>query len=565
MVILRQIPYGEANFETIRKENWIYVDKTMYIEKLEQNPDRKKTIYLRPRRFGKSLFASMLTNYYSVDTANKFETLFKGLYIYDNPTPNKNNYYVLNFNFSGMTIVGDNIVEKGKSEFCNKVRNAIKSFINKYELKLEAKGDSAAQILDNLLVDFQGLKLNNKIYIIIDEYDNFTNAILKGDAKDFLDLVNRNGYVRAFYEVIKEKIETGPVERFFATGVMPVTLDNLTSGFNIATNLTTNPEFTSMIGFTHEEVKKLVKEVTPENENKVYEDLKANYDGYRFSEESEEKTFNSTLVMYYLSNYSRTKKAPKDLMDVNMNTSGDKIQRIVELVNPEENYKAVEQIILNNKVEGTLKQVVLDKEYLADDLLTMLFHLGYITISNVGVDIEFSIPNYITSTIYSEYLANLLTEDEKFNINTMQIKNAIKTFAKYGDITPVVEIVKEFLTHSSTRDLENFNEKTLKYVFAMFLSLSTQYEVYGEFPAVQGFADILVRKTSSSMATYEAVIELKYLSKQNAKKVSKKKLIKEAKAQLERYVEDKRLKQRENLKKYVIIFTGFEDVVLEEI
>ena len=562
---MRQIPYGEANFETIRKENWIYVDKTMYIEKLEQNPDRRKAIYLRPRRFGKSLFTSMLTNYYSVDTANKFETLFKGLYIYDNPTPNKNNYYVLNFNFSGMTIVGDNIVEKGKSEFCNKVRNAIKSFINKYELKLEAKGDSAAQILDNLLVDFQGLKLNNKIYIIIDEYDNFTNAILKGDAKDFLDLVNRNGYVRAFYEVIKEKIETGPVERFFATGVMPVTLDNLTSGFNIATNLTTNPEFTSMIGFTHEEVKKLVKEVTPENENKVYEDLKANYDGYRFSEESEEKTFNSTLVMYYLSNYSRTKKAPKDLMDVNMNTSGDKIQRIVELVNPEENYKAVEQIILNNKVEGTLKQVVLDKEYLSDDLLTMLFHLGYITISNVGVDIEFSIPNYITSTIYSEYLANLLTEDEKFNINTMQIKNAIKTFAKYGDITPVVEIVKEFLTHSSTRDLENFNEKTLKYVFAMFLSLSTQYEVYGEFPAVQGFADILVRKTSSSMATYEAVIELKYLSKQNAKKVSKKKLIKEAKAQLERYVEDKRLKQRENLKKYVIIFTGFEDVVLEEI
>lgn len=562
---MKQIPYGEANFETIRKENALYVDKTMYIQKLEESLNRKKTIYLRPRRFGKSLFTSMLTNYYSVDTADKFEELFKGLYIYDNPTPNKNNYYVLNFNFSGMTIVGDSIIQKGEEAFNNKVKNGIEDFINRYKLNIKVRGNEASVALANLLTDFKNLDLSNKIYIIIDEYDNFTNAILKGDAKDFLDLVNRNGYVRAFYEVIKEKIETGPVERFFATGVMPVTLDSLTSGFNIATNLTTDPEFTSMIGFTHEEVKKLVEEVAPENADMVYEDLKANYDGYRFSKLSEEKTFNSTLVMYYLSNYSRTKRAPEDLMDVNMNTSGDKIKRIVELVKPEENYKVVEQIILNNKVEGTLKQIVLDKEYLADDLLTMLFHLGYITISNVGVDIEFSIPNYITSTIYSEYLANLLTEDEKFNINTMQIKTAIKTFAKYGDISQIVEIVKEFLTHSSTRDLENFNEKTLKYVFAMFLSLTTQYEVYGEFPAGQGFADLLVQKTSSSRAIYEAVIELKYISKQNAKKVSKKKLIKEAKEQLEKYMQDKRLNQRENLKKYVIVFAGFEDAVVEEL
>ncbi|MBO5349266.1 MAG: AAA family ATPase [Clostridia bacterium] len=563
---MRQIPYGEANFEAIIKENCIYVDKTMYIEKLEANPNRRKTIYLRPRRFGKSLFTSMLTNYYSVDTANKFENLFKGLYIYENPTPNKNNYYVLNFNFSGMTIMGNNINEEGKSEFCNKVRNGIKSFINKYNLKLEAKGDSPAQILDNLLVDFQGLNLNNKIYIIVDEYDNFTNAILKGDAQDFLELVNRNGYVRAFYEVIKEKLEIGTIERFFATGVMPVTLDNLTSGFNIATNLSTNPEFASMIGFTHEEVKEIVKEVVPEYDvEKVYEDLKSNYDGYRFSEESEEKTFNSTLVMYYLSNYSTNKKAPRELMDVNMNTSGDKIQRMVELVNPEKNYKLIEQILLNNKVDGTLKQVVLDKNYTTDDLLTMLFHLGYITIKEIGMNISFTIPNYITSTIYSEYLANLLKRREEYQIDASRITTAIVNLGERGNINSIVEIIKDFLKHSSTRDLENFNEKNLKHLFAMFLSLSKQYEVYGEFPAGQGFADILVRKTSSSMAKYEAVIELKYLSKQNARKSNKKKLIKEAKEQLARYIEDKRLNQRVNLKKYVIIFIGFEEVILEEI
>ena len=200
---MRQIPYGEGDFEEIRKVNAIYVDKTMYIEKLEQSLDRKKTIYLRPRRFGKSLFTSMLENYYSVDKKDKFEELFKGLYIYDHPTENKNNYYVLKFNFSGLTIVGENIVEEGKKAFYNAVERSIKDFINKYKLNMLIRGDSAADLLGNLLIDFKSLNLNHKIYIIIDEYDNFTNAILKDDAKDFLDLVNRNGYVRAFYEIIK--------------------------------------------------------------------------------------------------------------------------------------------------------------------------------------------------------------------------------------------------------------------------------------------------------------------------------------------------------------------------
>ena len=250
-----------------------------------------------------------------------------------------------------MTITESNIIESGKNEFCYKVKNGIEEFINRYKLNIDIKGNEASEVLANLLTDFKKLNLNNKIYIIIDEYDNFTNAMLKGDAQDFLDLVNRNGYVRAFYEVIKEKIEQGIVERFFATGVMPVTLDNLTSGFNIATNLSTDEEFSSMIGFTHEEVRRIVEEVVePENVEKVYKDLKENYDGYRFSKKNEEKTFNSTLVMYYLANYIQTKEAPEELLDVNMNTSGDKIRRIVELVKPEENYKVVEEILYKNEV-----------------------------------------------------------------------------------------------------------------------------------------------------------------------------------------------------------------------
>ncbi|MBR2588521.1 MAG: AAA family ATPase, partial [Bacilli bacterium] len=134
---MKQIPYGEGNFETLRKANAIYVDKTMYIEKLEQGLDRKKTIYLRPRRFGKSLFTSMLECYYSVDMANKFEELFKGLYIYNHPTENKNNYYVLKFNFSGLTIIGENVVQEGVNAFYASVRDSISQFISRYKLPIE--------------------------------------------------------------------------------------------------------------------------------------------------------------------------------------------------------------------------------------------------------------------------------------------------------------------------------------------------------------------------------------------------------------------------------------------
>ncbi|MBR2786735.1 MAG: AAA family ATPase [Clostridia bacterium] len=560
------IPYGDGNFENIRNENLIYIDKTMYIEKLEQGSDRKKTVYLRPRRFGKSLFTSMLTCYYSVDMKDKFENLFKGLYIYDNPTKNKNNYYVLNFDFSGMTIMDGNVVEEGKRAFYSSVELSIREFINRYKLPIEIKGATASELLANLLVDFKGLYLENKIYIIVDEYDNFTNAILKGDAKDFLDLVNRNGYVRAFYEVIKTKLQEGVVERFFATGVMPVTLDNLTSGFNIATNLSTDLDFTSMIGFTHDEVKDLLQKIVPEEDrDKVFKDLEENYDGYRFSPMSNEKTFNSTLVLYYLKNYIRLKQPPEKLIDVNLNTSGDKIKRITELVNSKLNISVIQELLLKNEVSAILQDVVLLEKFNKNTYLTMLFYLGYLTIKeHIGKTI-LTIPNYAMATVYAEYFAGYLEEKTNYEIDTTRIEDAIEVLGESGNIMPIVQLVQEFLRYASNRDMENFDEKNLKYVFTLFLQLSRQYIVYGEFPANQGFVDIFVAKSSSSMAKYESVIELKYMPKKEGKRANKKKLVTSAKEQLEYYIKDKRLEQRENLKKYAIIFSGFEDVLVEEV
>ena len=507
----------------------------------------------------------MMEYYYSIDTADEFESLFKGLYVYDHPTPNKNNYYVLKFDFSGMDISGDNIIEEGKAGLKLNVSAGIDMFINRYKLNIEEKVDTATDLLVNLLKDFQKLNLKNRIYVIVDEYENFTNNILHDDAQDFLDLVNRNGYVRSFYEVIKEYSGIGVIDRFFATGVLPITLDNLTSGFNIASNISTNPIFNSMIGFTHEEVKLILNEVIPEEKREeVYNDLVENYDGYRFSTQSEERVFNSTLVMYYLANYCSLGNPPESIIDPNMNVSGEKLQRYANLVNPEQNYKILDKIIFDGEVTGTLKSIVLDNEFTSEDFLTVLFYLGYITIKDVPFNVRFKIPNQISEVIYSNYFVKMLSKDEKFNINTKILNDAITDFAMNGKFNKIADIVKEFLTNSSNRNTENFNEKELKFLFMIFLKFSTAYIVYDEYQAGQGFTDLYLQKNMDKKI-YEAVVELKYVKKSEVSKVNKEKLIENAKSQLSKYMEDRRLGNKPMLKKYVIVFLGFEDYILEEL
>ena len=219
---MRQIPYGEINFKNIISNNQLYIDKTKYIEKLEATPDLKKTFYLRPGRFGKSLFTSMLTYYYGIEYKNEFEALFGNYYIGKNPTPNKNKYYVINFDFSGMDIDSTTNLDNIKKIFGVKVESGINEFINKYNLQIKIKNeDYPAFMLKQLFIEFKKVKPQEKIYIIIDEYDNFTNGILKGNADRFLQTVSGEGFVKAFYATIKEEIKVGTVDRFFATRNSP--------------------------------------------------------------------------------------------------------------------------------------------------------------------------------------------------------------------------------------------------------------------------------------------------------------------------------------------------------
>ena len=559
-----KIPYGEADFKVLRYENYIYVDKTNYIEKLE---NYKKAIYVRPRRFGKSLFTSMISYYYDIKETDNFESLYKGLYIYDNPTENKNNYYILKFNFSGMNI-SSNKTEKEIEEFFNEsVYISCREFIKKYDLKIELSYKTAATILRDVLSQFKMLEKNNKIYIIIDEYDHFTNGMLEGNVSRFVKALGQGGFVRSFYEVIKMYAEgtDSVVERFFATGIAPLTLDSLTSGFNIATNISTDDFFTAMCGFTEEEVKKLIQEI--ELPEKVYEELKKNYDGYRFCPYDEKHTFNVTLLMYYLQNYVQKGMPPTDPVDSNLATTGNKIESMVNLISPEKNYQKLVELITNGEVSGDLvKQFELNNQKFDENsFLSLLFYQGYITIKDVGFDITFCVPNYVSEVLYASYFTKLIDTKSAYKMEIAEINEAIRMFGVSGKIEPITKVVSNFLTYQSVRDKENFNEKTLKYVYSLFFSLSNQYYVYGEFPAMQGFADILVEKSQTSRATYESVIELKYLNKEKAKNANYELLKEEGINQMKEYIQDKRLNEKENLKKFVIVFEGFDKYNVFEI
>ncbi|MCL2560053.1 MAG: AAA family ATPase [Turicibacter sp.] len=405
-----KIPYGESNFERLRTKNFLYVDKTHFIESLEM---LYYVIHLRPRRFGKSLFVDMLDNYYDVNSADKFDTLFSGLYIHENPTENQNNYYVLRFDFSGIQNTASENLEQG---FLRRVKMDVEMFIDRYKLAITLNNvSSPASVLDSLLKGFHALALKEQIYIMIDEYDHFTNSLLSGDGEEFLAILTRGGFVRSFYEVIKRSAGAGLVGRLFVTGVMSVTLDSMTSGFNIATKITTEASFADMMGFTTDEVKDLLKlsyvvnpgkaappvALTEKEQEDVYGIFRENYNGYLFSETSESKVFNSTLIMYFLQKYLPRKDIPRSLIDPNLNQTGTTIQNIVELKNSEQNYQIIEEIITNKQIGGTLQPFInIDAKFDHDDLITLLFNIGMLTIKGFDMEMQFEIPNKIIESIY---------------------------------------------------------------------------------------------------------------------------------------------------------------------
>ncbi|NUV00559.1 hypothetical protein XO12_10875, partial [Marinitoga sp. 1154] len=322
----KKIPYGEQNFERVIMQNYYYIDRTEYIEKLE-SLNEKNIVFLRPRKFGKTLFLDTLAKYYDVNYADKFEALFKDLYIGKNPTSLKNSYYILYMNFSGVQTEDRDVLIRS---FKSVLITSLTTFNEQYDKNIIIKEEytEPADILREFLAASKK-RLDKPIYLLIDEYDHFANELLSFNLDLFKDSVTKHGFVRKFYEEIKKGTQT-IIERLFMTGVSPIMLDSLTSGFNITMNITLAPEFNEMLGFKEEEVKELLEYYDIYSE-KLLKEMQENYNGYRFNKEVKAKVYNPDMVFYFIIQYGRTKKPPEKIIDDNIMSDYKKVQNLFSL------------------------------------------------------------------------------------------------------------------------------------------------------------------------------------------------------------------------------------------
>ena len=578
---IKTIPYGVTDYVAIRVDNGYYVDKTAYLRKIEKAG--KYLFFIRPRRFGKSLFLSVLESYYDILKEDKFDLLFGGTLIHGRPTVEKNSYLVLKFNFSAV----DPFPERLESSFLNNIRTKVRAFLTKYSdfldpnhkemfrKKLEEM-DSAADILMNV-VDLCGVS-NRKVYIIIDEYDNFANTILStSGSKTYEDLTRGEGFFRAFFNFLKEGT-TGtdaPISRLFITGVSPVTLDDVTSGFNIGRNISIKSDFNEMLGFTRDDVIEMIEYYRAKGWIKHTTDYLLDimndwYNNYVFSKTSKTTLFNSDMVLYFINEYKDNFEVPENLIDRNVRIDYGKLRHLIVIDSekgklPNGNFSRLKEIIEKGEIKS--KEIVegfsIEKIAHTKNFLSLLFYFGLLTVKGVEEgELLLQIPNETVRQLYYGYISEAYEETGTFSLDWYNYDRLMHAMAYEGEWKPLFEYIARRTSESmSLRDLIT-GEKSIQAFLNVYLGLSQLYIIHAEKELNKGFADILLEPfiVRYRDMKYAYILEVKYIKKgDKTKKVET--IVKQAEAQLRKYSLDSKLgKSIEGaiLIKLVLVFSGTE-------
>ena len=559
---MKKLPYGISNYEELVEDGYYYVDKTKYIEKLE-NLMEKRIMFLRPRKFGKTLFTSTLENYYDIKKADKFDKLYKDTYIGKNPTKLKNSYHILRFNFSGIDTSTEEATMKG---FKSKVIVAIKVFVEKYGLDFYInEEDETENILDNLIKAFSIQRAEDKIYVIIDEYDHFANELLGFNTDQFKSLVSKNGKVRKWYEILKEGTES-VIDRIFITGVAPITLDSLTSGFNICSDKTTDRNLNEMLGFTEEELIQIMESqnISKEKQKEILPIMKENYDGYKFSLKASENLYNSNMCLYFLKEYVTYQEIPEQLVDMNIASDYSKIGKMLNLCKGENREDIIEKTVSG---EGILTEIIQkfnpSMEFGETELVSMLYYLGYLTITGERLGrAELKIPNKVMKEIYSDYFLKMIEQQTQITIELKEYNEILEEIALEGKIDKAVEMLQKYLKNLSNRDFQRFDEKYVKLIFYSIAMNLKIYNVKSELEVEREYPDIVLIPKDRSKGYNAIMIEFKYLKKSEENKVEEKQ--KEAREQIEKYAATEEIKEIEKMNKYTIVVVN-DKVYMEKV
>ena len=561
-----KLPYGVSNFTKLVEEGYYFVDRTPYIAQLEQM-NEPYLFFLRPRRFGKSLFVSLLQSYYGLEYAAQFATLFGKYSIGQKPTPLVNHYLVLKLDFSRIntqtresTFAGfmEN-VKQGVSQFLSVYGEFYKETDLSYILSAEEPSIVLSRLFERTKNQRNEGKFQHKIYVIVDEYDHFANELVAFRLEEFKTSVSRNGFVRKFYESIKTATGDGVVDRIFITGVSPLTLDSLTSGFNIGKHLSLDIQFHNMMGFTEQEVATILTGVGVQEANlrSTLEDLRQWYNGYLFNGKAQAKLYNPDMVLYFASAFSRSGEYPDELLDTNIASDYGKLRDLFRVEGQEvQNVAVLNELITEGQVSAQLtRQFSFEKDFTRDDLISLLFYLGIITIKVTQLSrFIFEPPNFVITQLYFTYFQQIVLRQANLRADDLRIYDRVFKLAQENEITPLVEAVEAILLQLSNRDAMGFDEKYVKAVFASLLYPTQIYTIHSEYETNRRYVDLLLTRRPPIDPNYQFAFELKYLKQQDADQLEETKTA--GLAQLQDYLRHEKLRAVTDLRAWLIVFVG---------
>jgi hypothetical protein len=524
--MIKSMPYGVSDFGDLVTQGFAYVDKTKFIQNIEMSPNI--IAFFRPRKFGKSLFASILEYYYDYKWAHKFEDFFGNTFIGSNPTPSKNSYAILKFDFSAINTTSPNLVLE---EFRDRIISSIELFRERYDIapfRPIEYNKSPATIMDQFFT-YLATKMELPIYILIDEYDQYANNMLGTQTESFKAIVSAGGFVRTFFEAIKKGKGNNRFKKLFMTGVCPITLDSLTSGFNIARNLTRRASLHDMMGFTRDEVKRLITDSLSEmdiDKSSVLEDMTALYNGYLFSSSAQNKLYNSDMVLHYLDEYMIEGKPPEILMDDNVMSDYSKLKSLASLnlgvfadashseiqAEKEARSKSLVSIIAGSPQSVNLTRVFELRKFDQNDFLSLLFYMGFLTIEPSDSDAKFTnlvLPNEIMKEIFYDYFENTILSPT-LGYDFIDHEEAMKQMAFEGKNEKFVNCLSSFLGESPDRVYLHFAEIHFQFLGYLIAKKYSGYKTDMEKDVGYGHVD-LIFGPGSIPVNYYWFIELKYI------------------------------------------------------
>ena len=592
-----KFPYGISDFRSIIREDYFYCDRTDKIPLLENT---KSQLFIRPRRFGKSLVLSMLENYYDVAKKDEFEDLFGDLKIGKNPTDLRNSYFILKFDFSCVDPTGS--AEDVKKALFNHINVRINGFYKFYNYKgfeipdIEINREDALYSIDSLIVAVR--MTPHPVYLLIDEYDNFANTVMMGVQRSegrYEALVHEEGPLRTFFKAVKASTSSSMFDRVFITGVSPVVMSDITSGYNIAENIYFEPEFNDLCGFKQNEIEDVLKEIVDKcgfEKEKIQEALdlmQTYYNGYTFSHATDEHVYNPTLSLYFFKQFEKSCAYPREMLDTNLAVDDAKLEYIAQAPRGRDllmNLMEKDQRVVASRISKRfgIKDMLTDKSRDNTFLVSFLYYFGVLTIAGDTEDLKviLKVPNLVMKSLYVERIQKMLLPEPDDRDDG---KLAAEKVYQKGEMAPLCRFMEErYFKVFHNRDYRWANELTLKTAFLTLLYNDIIYIMDSETEIDRRYADLtmIIRPDKRYGKVFDVLIEFKFvklkdagMSAEQARELSEDelrripeivKLMEDGKKQVKEYGE--KLEQRHGnlrLQKFVVVALGFERVCFSKL